>query len=591
MAPSSSRKTADFKVVNFKVVDFKTEVLRLLKTKNVNADPSVLEIPPTPEMGDFAFPCFDLAKPFKKAPHLIARDLAEQLKPSAPIEKVAASGPYLNFFIDKTVMIQQILQQIHQQNEDYGLHPATQKVVVMEYPSPNTNKPLHLGHVRNILIGSSVSHLFKQAGHKVVQVNLNNDRGIHICKSMLAYQKWGGKELPEDKGIKSDHFVGKYYVLFSEKLKEYPELEQEAQQMLVQWEQGDKEVRKVWKLMNAWAYGGFEDTYEKLGVFFDKYYYESNFYDLAKKIVEQGIKKGVFEKDPDGSLFIDFTNDPDEHLRHLGKKIVLRGDGTSIYITQDLHLAKQKYDDYKFDQSVIVTATEQNHHFQILFAILKKLGYVWADKQHHLSYGMVYLPHGKMKSREGTVVDADDLIENMQDLAKVEIRKRHPDLSEVALQKRAHMIGLGALKFFILKVDHQRDIHFNPEESISFEGETGPYVQYAHARICSILKKYGKKPLANVNYRLLKHEDEIDLAKLLGRFPELVLDGAKHYKPSLIAHYLIQVAQQFSKFYTNCQVLIDDHAVQEARILLCYCTKLVLANGLKLLGIEAPEEM
>ena len=591
MTPSSSRKTADFKVVNFKAVDFKTEAVRLLKTKNISADPSVLEIPPNPEMGDLAFPCFDLAKQFKKAPHLIARDLAEQLKPSSPIEKVAASGPYLNFFIDKIVMIQQILQQIHQQNEEYGQHNATKKVVVMEYPSPNTNKPLHLGHIRNILIGSSVSHLFKQAGHKVVQVNLNNDRGIHICKSMLAYQKWGNQELPENLGIKSDHFVGKYYVLFSEKLKEYPELEQEAQQMLVQWEQGDKEVRTLWKLMNAWAYGGFEDTYEKLGVFFDKYYYESNFYDLAKKIVEQGVKKGVFEKDPDGSLFIDFTNDSDERLHHLGKKIVLRGDGTSIYITQDLHLAKQKYDDYKFDQSIIVTATEQNHHFQILFAILKKLGYAWADKQHHLSYGMVYLPHGKMKSREGTVVDADDLIENMQDLAKVEIRKRHPDLSEVALQKRAHMIGLGALKFFILKVDHQRDIHFNPEESISFEGETGPYVQYAHARICSMLKKYGKKPLANVNYRLLKHEDEIDLAKLLGRFPERVLDSAKHYKPSLIAHYLIQVAQQFSKFYTNCQVLIDDHAVQEARILLCSCTKFVLANGLKLLGIGAPEEM
>lgn len=576
-------------------MDFKQEIITLLKTKNVTIDASLIEIPPDPKMGDYAFPCFTLSKQFKKAPPLIARDLAEQLSPSKPIEKVVATGPYLNFFVDKSVLVENILKTIHQKKENYGKSEPTNKTIVIEYPSPNTNKPLHLGHIRNMLIGSSVALILKQTGNKVMQVNLNNDRGIHICKSMLAYQRWGNNELPEDTGTKSDHLVGKFYVQYAKKAKEDPklgkQLEQEAQEMLQKWEQGDKEVRKLWKLMNAWAYGGFEDTYEKLSIFFDKYYYESNFYDKAKTIVEDGLKKGVFEKDEDGSVFIDFEKSKDKQEQKLGKKVVLRGDGTSIYITQDMYLAKLKYDDYKFDKSLIVVATEQNYHFKVLFKILEKLGFAWANKNHHLSYGMVSLPHGRMKSREGTVVDADDLIENMKDLAKVEIRKRHPDLPDLEVENRAKVIGLGALRFFILKVDHHRDVKFNPEESISFEGETGPYVQYAHARICSILRKYGKKPLANVSFKQLSSEQEIALVKLLEDFPTVIADAAKQYRPSTIAHYLISVAQQYSNFYTNCQVLTEDNGLKEARVLLCYATKIVLEQGLALLGIDAPEEM
>lgn len=549
-------------------MDFKNEIIKELKkyAKIVN-----LEVPPNKDFGDYAFPCFSLAKKLKKNPNEIAKDLAKKLKKF----KTKVIGPYLNFFVDKTKLAKNVIKQILKEKDKYGSKKENKKIVV-EYPSPNTNKPLHLGHVRNILIGQCISNVFEFLGNKVFRINLNNDRGIHICKSMLAYQKWGRNSKPK---VKPDHFVGKYYVMFNKKKNK--NLEEEAQELLKKWEKGDKKIISLWKKMNNWALKGFKETYKRLNVKFKKVYNESSVYGKGKKIILDGYKKKIFSKDKEGAIFIDLD-------KKLGKKILLRSDGTSLYITQDIYLAEKKYKDFKFDKSIYVVGSEQNYHFKVLFKVLKLLKNKWADNCHHLSYGMIYLPEGRMKSREGTIVDADDIIDKMNDLAKKELKKRYK-LSKKELEKRAKQIGLGALRFFILKMDIWKDMLFNPKESINFEGDTGPYCQYAYARACSILRKV--KAVGKVDYGFLGKDPEINLVKKLNEFSDIVEKASKDLKPNLLATYVHDLARTFNEFYHDCPVNRAPKNIKRARLDLVKATIYVLKTGLNLLNIDAPEKM
>ncbi len=483
--------------------------------------------------------------------------------------------------------------------------PNGQKVMV-EYSSPNTNKPLHLGHVRNNLLGYSVSELLKADGYEVIKTNLVNDRGIHICKSMLAWQKWGNGETPESTGLKGDHLVGKYYVVFDKEYKKEIDalvatgqaedeakknapLIKEAQQMLLQWEQGDAEVVGLWEKMNGWVYAGFDVTYKKLGVDFDKYYYESNTYLLGKDTIEEGLAKGVFFKKEDGSVWIDLTADG------LDQKLVLRADGTSVYITQDLGTAQMKYDDFKMDKSIYVVGNEQDYHFKVLFLILEKLGKSWAKGLYHLSYGMVDLPSGKMKSREGTVVDADDLIAEMVDTAKQKTEElgKTNDFAETEKAELYNTIGLGALKYFLLKVEPKKRLLFDPAESIDFQGNTGPFIQYTHARIKSLLSRASYQ-FAQADYASIKlTSTELDMIMLLAKYPTEISNAAKAYSPAFIANYLYEVAKLFNKFYHEVPPIIkeEDAAVKQHRLNICKIAADVIKAGMSILGIKVPERM
>jgi arginyl-tRNA synthetase len=569
---------------------FQNHIKELLK-KKLNAKEVSLEVPPDPKLGDYAFACFAFAKEQKKSPADIAKDLAGKIKPDEYIKEIKATGPYVNFFVDKAKLAEEVAQEIFKKKEKYGHSSIGKKeVVVVEYPAPNTNKPLHLGHMRNMALGVSMANILESQGCKVKRVNLNNDRGIHVCKSMLAYQKWGNGKTPESEKRKPDHFVGDYYVLFCQKAKENPELEKEAQEMLQKWEQGDEEVIALWKKMNKWAFKGFKETYRHFGLpKFDKEYYESNTYKQGKEIVMDGVEKGVFKERDDGAVFVDLKK------QGLGEKVLIRADGTSVYVTQDLYLAQLKHEDFNFDKSIYVVATEQNYHFNVLFTLLKKLQYPWADGCYHFAYGMVLLPEGKMKSREGTVVDADDLMLEMEDLARDEISKRHKDLEEEEVHERGRFVGLGAIKFYLLKIDAIKDMTFLPEESISFEGDTGPYLQYTHARACSVLKKAKEKNLAPnpaVSYELLDKPSEIALIQALSEFPAKCADACVNLRPHIIAQYLLALGRAFNEFYHACHCLKEeDEELLKARLLLIDCTRQVLDNGLNLLGIHAPEEM
>lgn len=542
---------------------------------------SLLETPPSPELGDFAFPCFILAKSMKKAPNIIAQELAKKLKPKAPITEVKAVGPYLNFFVDKSKLSADVIKDILNCGACYGSWPLKKEKVMIEYPAPNTNKPLHLGHVRNMLLGNSICNILAFAGYQAIPVNYVNDRGVHICKSMLAYQKWGKNKLPDKK---SDHFVGDYYVMFSQKAKEHPELEEEIQELLRKWEAGDKGLVALWKKMNKWALDGFNETYKKFDVHHKKTYFESEIYNHGKEIILEGLKKGLFSKDEEGAIIADLENDG------LGKKVLIRKDGTAIYITTDIYLAKLKFDDFKMDKSVYIVGSEQIYHFNVLFKLLDMLGFPFAKNCYHLAYGMIYLPEGRMKSREGTVVDADDLLVEMEKEAEEEVKKRHKELKKQEIDKRKEIIGKGALKFFILKYDPMKDFTYDPKESISFEGETGPYVQYAHARICSILKNVKKFEPEKIKPEF-NHKLELRLITLLSEFPNIVSAAAEQYKPSLVARYALDLAQAFNEFYHECPVLKADKKVMESRLVLIFCVKQVIKNALDLLGIQAPEEM
>ncbi len=565
-------------------MDFKKEIAKLLakatglKESQVEA---LIEVPPE-GFGDYAFPCFCLAKSLKKNPAEIAKNFKDKLKESRYIEKMECKGPYLNFFVNKNVLTENVIKSIVKDKDKYGSGKKRKYTVMIESPGPNTNKPLHLGHVRNMVLGNSLVNLFNFMGYKTVRVDIINNRGVHICKSMLAYQNYGKNKNPDKK---SDHFVGDYYVLYSQKAKEHPEFEDQIKEMLKKWEQGDKEVMALWKKMNKWALDGFKETYKRYDVKMDKAYPESEHYTKGRELVYKELEKGVFEKDENGNIVVDLEK------QGLDKKVLLRADGTSVYMTQDLVLAKLRHNDYNMDKMIYVVGNEQIYHFKVLFEVFKLLKFPFAKDCYHLAYGMVYLPEGKMKSREGTVVDADDLADEICELAKKEIKKRYKKISSKELEERAENIGMGAIKFFVLKYDPMKDFTFNPEESLSFEGETGPYVQYSHARICSIMRKYGKDISKNIDYSLLTHALEIKIIKQLNQFPEIIEKSGECYKPCLLARYVFELSQSFNEYYHQCPILQAEEETKKARLLLITAIKQVLKTGLNLLGIEAPERM
>ncbi|PIN73721.1 arginine--tRNA ligase [Candidatus Woesearchaeota archaeon CG10_big_fil_rev_8_21_14_0_10_45_16] len=566
-------------------MDFKQEIISLLSKKIELPEEKLqqlLTVPPDSKLGDFAFPCFSLGKNPKEA----AEKLKEKIELPEYVTKIEVAGPYLNFFLNPSSLAEATLTSIYKQAKTYGGNQAKGKRIVIEYCGPNTNKPLHLGHLRNMALGNAVCRILSFYGHTVIPVNIINDRGVHICQSMLAYQRWGGNKEPDKKG---DHFVGDYYVMFSKAAKEDPALQEEAQELLVKWENNDPETRKLWQQMNSYVLNGFSETYKRFGIKFDKEYFESQYYSKGKEMVMEGLEQGIFQKDAQGSIIAPLED------QKLPDKILLRANGTSIYITQDMYLADMRYADFKYSQMIYVVASEQRLHFQQLFAILKKLRKPYAENMYHLSYGLVHLPSGRMKSREGTVVDADDVMDETSALAKEEILKRHEGIEESECLQRAEAISLAAIKFFMTRTDPIKDIVFNPEESLSFEGETGPYVQYAHARICSILRKaqsdHQQSVVLTVNFSLFTLEEEQKLLKLLASFPEIVEKSASSCKPHHLANYLVALAQSFNEFYHKCPVLSDMKNQTKARLLLVDSTRQVLENGLGLLGITAPEEM
>ncbi len=492
-------------------------------------------------------------------------------------------------------------------NEDFGQLPATGKTIMVEFSSPNTNKPLHLGHVRNNLLGWSVSRLLEANGHKVLKVNLVNDRGIHICKSMLAWLKTANGETPETSGKKGDHLVGDCYVAFNdiykkeveelvaggmskeEAEKNAPSLK-EAQEMLLKWEQGDPEVRALWEKMNSWVYDGFNKTYADLGISFDRIYYESQTYLLGKALVQKGLEMGVFERHEDGSVWCDLTADG------LDQKLLLRSDGTSVYMTQDLGTAERRFEEYSLDELIYVVGNEQNYHFQVLKLILKKLGFDWSDNIYHLSYGMVELPEGKMKSREGTVVDADDLLEKMYNTAKetsLELGKLD-DMSEAEQDELFRMLSLGALKYFIIKVDPRKTMLFDPKESIDFNGNTGPFIQYTHARIKSILRKAQAQGIdwTSVSENVELNPKEVRIIKILNNFPNKIAEAGEAHSPAIVANYAYELAKEFNQYYHDTPILREENkAVLAFRLQLIELIARVLTKAMDILGIKLPERM
>ncbi len=537
---------------------------------------SLLETPPDHNLGDIAFPCFSLSKILKKSPVVIAAELSDSIKlsKSSLISRIVPMGPYLNFFFDNTRLSKSVLCKIFKEAENYGSKPSRNEVIVVEYPSPNTNKPLHLGHLRNMSLGQSVSRILCFEGFDVKQVNLNNDRGIHICKSMLAYKLWGKNKLPDKK---PDHFVGDFYVLYSKYEKENPSIKDEAQKMLRDWEAGDKATHSLWRKMNSWALKGFEKTYKRFGLDFDKVYFESDIYDKGKEIVLEGLEKGVFHKE-EGAVVVNLGGG-------LGKKVLLRRDGTAVYITQDIYLAKLKYKDFRYSKSVYVVGCEQDYHFKVLFRILELLGFKQAKGCYHLSYGMVNLPSGKMKSREGTVVDADDLMDNLHALALSEFEKRKT--VKKGGDKLAEKIGLAALKYYLLKFSPRREFVFDLEKSISFTGETGPYLQYSLVRAKKICQKAKLSLDCEVDFSFLDSPESVSLVRKLSVFPDVLSDAAKSYSPHLVCEYAFNICSLFNSFYETQSVInAESFGVKKARLLLVWCYSIVLESCLYLLGIE-----
>jgi len=555
--------------------------------------------------GDYTLVVFPLLKISKKSPEATAQEIGAYLEKNCPnVDSFNVIKGFLNIKLAPAFWVR-VLESIGK-NEDFGLLPPTGKRIMVEFSSPNTNKPLHLGHIRNNLLGWSVSQLLAANGHDVVKVNLVNDKGIHICKSMLAWLKEGNGATPASTGRKGDHLVGDYYVKFNEMLtaevKEIMECEgiekegaeqkatllKEAQDMLLKWESGEKEVVELWERMNGWVYDGFDVTYRNLGIEFNKTYYESQTYLLGKSLVLEGVERGIFERDADGSVWCDLTEDG------LDRKLLLRSDGTSVYMTQDLGTAHQRYDEYGFDEHIYVVGNEQNYHFQVLKLILKKLGFDWADSIYHLSYGMVELPEGKMKSREGTVVDADDLLENMYNTAKetsLELGKidNMSDEEQDALFK---MISLGALKYFIIKVDPKKTMLFDPKESIDFNGNTGPFIQYTHARIKSILRKASEQDITPSMTGALLLPKEEAIIQLLSTYPDKIREGGDAHSPAIIANYAYDLAKEFNQYYHDTSILREeDKEMRAQRLYLISIIAQVLVKSMAILGISLPERM
>jgi arginyl-tRNA synthetase len=569
--------------------------------KTYNQKPDGLEIgfPPSTELGHFAVACFPLARQFRSSPADIARKLAENILPDDVLQKVTATGPYLNLTLFPGIFFGSVCSEIITADSSYGESiSGRNKRVMVEYLSPNTNKPLHLGHLRNGALGMSVAKLYETTGHWVVKANLINDRGVHICKSMLAWQRWGDGSTPESVGKKGDHFVGDWYVRFAQEAERDAGLENQVQQMLQQWEAGDPETVNLWKTMNSWVYDGFSQTYHNFGLEFDAFYYESDTYKLGKDVIEKGQKAAIFETDTHGNTVFPLpAGEFGQEKNGDAKKVtVLRPDGTSLYITQDIATSILKVEEHSLNFSIYVVGSEQEYHFKCLFQILAELGYEWAQDCYHLSYGMVYLPEGKMKSREGKIVDADDLIAEMKKLAADEIHQRdsNGDLSDKEVNRRAEIIGIGAVKFYLLRVRPTQSINFDPVESISFDGFTGPYCQYAYARIFGILEKAASANLDpdHADLALLGNAEELQLLQKLIEFPAEVEGAVRELNPSRIAVHAFNTAKAFNQFYNKHQVVqAGNDQLVGARLALIKATAVVLKKGLDLLGIQVLENM
>lgn len=555
--------------------------------------------------GEYTVVIFPFVKASRKSPEATGTEIGEALKKAMPeLESFNVVKGFLNIRFSDAAWLQQLSDM--RVAEQYGEHPVTGKKVVVEYCGPNTNKPLHLGHVRNVFLGYSAANILQAAGHEVHKVNILNDRGIAICKSMVAYLRSGNNSTPASTGIKGDHFVGNFYVEYSRILdREVAELTAggmekaqaeklapiylEAQEMLRKWEAGDAEVMQLWNTMNGWVYAGFQQTYDRIGIDFEKEYKESEFYLKGKGLVQRGLEDGIFYQKADGSIWVDLTADG------LDEKVLLRADGTSVYITQDMGVAWQRYQDFKMDTSVYVVANEQDYHFKVLKLVMQKLQYPFADGIYHMSYGMVDLPEGKMKSREGTVVDADDLISEMVEEAHAffAASEKSLDLSEAERTVLAEQIGLSALKYFILKVDPRKRILFNPKESIDLHGHTGPFIQYAYARIRSIFRKLEESGTTwTGTFSDTLTDDERSLIVLLTQYPGVVKTAADTYSPAEVANYLYALAKKFNSFYADHSIMKAESADKlHLRAALAERTAYVLKHGLRLLGIQSPERM
>ncbi len=568
-----------------------------------------VEIPPKAEMGDLGIPMFFCAKIFKMPPMQIASEITNIINANENenLGTFLAVGPYVNVKLNKANSSLEVIKKILKEKDSYGslgddgkCHLAGQKVMI-EFSSPNTNKPLHLGHLRNDALGESVSRILKKAGADVYKVDLINNRGIHICKSMLAYKIFHEEkgETPESLGMKGDHFVGQCYVEYDKYSKEHPEAQSMAEEMLVKWEAGDEETRKLWQTMNDWTLNGVKETYKRSGVSFDRFYFESETYLLGKEIINKGLEKGIFFKAEDGSVRIDITEavGPDKDGNNQ-TKVLLRKDGTSVYITQDIGTAIKRHDDWAYNRMVYVVATEQIYHFKVLFYILKKLGYDWAEKLYHLSYGMVNLPSGRMKSREGTVVDADDLLDSLHQDALKAINERGREGALSDSNDVAEKVALAALDYYLLQATPMKDMLFNPADSLSFNGNTGPYLQYMGARISSILAKAKEEGLelnsSDQALSLLTSPSEWELIKALKRYPEVVKKSAETYDPSQVCAYLYEIAKAFAAFYRDCPIISiakENEMLCSARLQLADCTLTVLKNAMDLVLVPFLDRM
>ena len=575
----------------------------------VDTDPSQI-VPQTTKKefeGNLTVVVFPWVKAARKSPEAVATEIGQWLVDNEPaVDRFNAVKGFLNIVIEPTFW-NSVLKHI-EETPDFGLTPVTEEspLVMVEYSSPNTNKPLHLGHVRNNLLGYSLSEILKACGNKVVKTNIVNDRGIHICKSMLAWKKWGEGATPESAKMKGDHLIGHFYVLFDkhfrqevkdlmaqgmteDEAKEKAPLMTEAREMLRRWEQKDPEVRALWEMMNNWVYAGFDETYKRMGVDFDKIYYESNTYLEGKEKVLEGLEKGIMYRKDDGSVWADLT---DAGLDH---KLLLRSDGTSVYMTQDIGTAKLRFQDYPIDKMIYVVGNEQNYHFQVLSLLLDRLGFKWGKDLVHFSYGMVELPEGKMKSREGTVVDADDLMDEMVTSARAvsdELGKLD-GLSADEINEISEIVGLGALKYFLLKVDPRKNMLFNPKESIDFNGNTGPFIQYTHARIRSVLRKAAEQGFTIGDYTaVVPNEKEIALIQTLADFPQTVQEAGRTYSPALIANYTYELVKQYNQFYHDCSILREENPeVRSLRLALSEITARTVKTAMSLLGIKVPDRM
>lgn len=596
--------------MNIEAIISKSVVCEFKKLYDQKIDQTQIQIQKTRKdfKGDYTVVVFPLLRFSKKSPEITANELGTNLKKEiSEIKDFNVVKGFLNLDIDNIYWLNQLKEIKKDKTLNFLNKNSETQNIVIEFSSPNTNKPLHLGHIRNNLLGESLSRILVANGHQVSKVNLVNDRGIHICKSMLAWNKWGNNETPESSGIKGDHLIGKYYVLFDQKYKEeveelkkqgYTEEEakkeapliKEAQKMLRKWERKNKRVLEIWKKLNSWVYDGFDETYKNLGITFDKIYYESETYMEGKTQVLSALKRGLLHIKDNDSVFIDLSEED------LDEKILLRSDGTSVYMTQDIGTAIIRYEDFNFDKQIYVVGNEQNYHFKVLKIILQKIGYEWAENLIHFSYGMVELPEGKMKSREGTVVDADNLIEEMiltatqtsRELGKLE------DYSKKEQKEIIKKIAMGALKYFILKVDPKKNMTFNPKESIDFNGNTGPFIQYTYARIQSIFRKFKELNLTriNINENCQTSDKEINLIKSVFNYSSIISEAGQNHSPALISNYLYNLSKDFNQFYHDSQILKEkDENIRELRLTISESVSNIIKHGLYLLGIETPDRM